>query len=237
MQTTDHPQNRLLGQLPAEAYESLAPRMQRIEVRAGEIIVEQGAELRHACFPSSAVFSLLLIMSDGSTAETSTIGAEGMLGVQLLAGVVESPQRVLAQVSGEAWQMPAAALRDCARQTPELRAVLVRYAVAFLQQVHQNAACNRLHSLEQRMARWLLATRDHVGRNEFAITQNVLADMLGVHRPTVSNTAAVFKQAGAISYRRGRMSILDHRALRDASCECYGVIKGIYDALLRRTTA
>lgn len=234
MDTNGYQENWLLSQLSPQAYAVLAERMEAVPVRIGEVIVEQGGTLRHGWFPKSAVFSLLTVMTDGASAETCTVGKEGMLGVQLLAGILVHPQRVVTQVPGESWRISAEHLASALREHIPLRELLIRYSMAFLQQANQNAACNRLHSVQQRMARWLLFTRDRVGRDEFAITQNFLADMLGVHRPTVSNTAAALQEAGMIAYRRGRLSVVDRAALRDASCECYGVTKILYDQLIHR---
>jgi CRP-like cAMP-binding protein len=234
MEINGHRENWLLAQLAPSAFEILAERMERISIRLGDVIVEQGGPLRHAWFPNSAVFSLLTVMTNGASAETCTVGKEGMLGVQLLAGIGVHPQRIVTQVAGETWRIPADRLAAVLREQIALRELLTRYSIAFLQQANQNAACNRLHNVQQRMARWLLFTRDRVGRDEFEITQNFLAEMLGVHRPTVSNTAAALQEAGMIAYRRGRLSLLDRAALRDTSCECYGVTKTVYDQLIRR---
>jgi CRP-like cAMP-binding protein len=234
MGTEKNSANCLLSQLCLREYESLATRMQRVCVQTGTIIVEQGGPLRHAWFPDTAVFSLLTVMTNGASAETCAVGKEGMVGVQLLAGLEIHPQRVVAQVEGDAWRIPAEALAGALCELPVFRDLLIRYSIAFLQQANQNAACNRLHSVQQRMARWLLFTRDRVGHDEFAVTQHFLAEMLGVHRPTVSNTAAALQQAGMISYRRGRLCVIDRAALRATSCECYGVTRMIYDRLIRR---
>jgi CRP-like cAMP-binding protein len=225
-------ENRLLAALPQGERERLLSRMERVSVGLKDLVYEVNGPVSHVHFPLTAMFSLLVVMTDEQAVEAATIGNEGMVGMSLFLGSDRSSHRAFAQVPGESWRMAAEDfLEEVARGGP-LHRVLQKYNLALMSLMAQSVACNRLHSVEERMARWLLMTHDRVAANPFALTQEFLAQILGVSRPTVTVTAGVLERAGLIAVGRGRITVLNRERLEAASCECYRVVRDEFDRLL-----
>lgn len=232
--------NRLLAALvaiaPADAA-WLEGHLEPVTLALGEVVAAAGEPFRHVYFPESAVRSVISRMADGAAVEVGTVGNEGMVGIAAFleaeAGVIET----LAQIPGSAQRASAAAFVAGAHARPDMRRLLNRYTASYLTQVAQTAACNRLHGIEARCARWLLMTHDRVSEAErFPLTQEFLAIMLGVRRSGVNVAAGALRDAGIIRYSRGAVRVLDRPGLEAAACECYGVVRGQYDRLLARTS-
>jgi CRP-like cAMP-binding protein len=227
------PKNRLLAGLRPAEYEKLRPDLEPVELSLRMVLHEVDRPVEHVYFAERGVLSMLNHAEDGRAIEVGTIGPEGFVGLPALYDAVSTPSTALVQVPGNGFRLAVAPFRRALRESPPFFALLMRYAQAFLNQVAQSAACNRLHSVEERCARWLLQTQDRVdGDAGFPLTQEFLAQMLGVRRPTVSIAAGMLQQAGIIEYMRGRIRILDRERLEAASCECYGVIRREYDRLV-----
>ena len=224
--------NRLLAGLPRAEAERLRTGVERVRPRMRQVIYEQGEAIDHAYFPQGGVFSLLARMADGGVIETLTVGNEGMIGLPAFMGATRSPTRAICQISGWAPRLPMPALVEAAPRDGVLFDRLTRYAQAQITSLSRSVACNRLHTAAQRYARWVLTTHDRVGADEFPITQEFLAQMLGVTRPTVSLVGQELQAAGLIHYEQGRLTVDDRRGLEQATCECYAVIRAAFDELL-----
>lgn len=224
--------NLLLNILSDDEYKQLAPCLEPVRLKTKERVGERGIRLGFIYFPCTAVLSVLALMSDGAAIEVGTIGREGFFGVEILAGGEQSTETTICQIEGDALRMPAADFREAIAGNTPLRRIAQRYLLVYLSLVSQSVACNRLHTIEARFARWVLMTHDRVDGDEFRLTQEFLAIMLGVQRPSVSLVAGAFQQAGLIRYNRGLMSILNRAGLEDASCECYAAVKEQFDSLL-----
>jgi CRP-like cAMP-binding protein len=224
--------NRLLSALSKEEYERLASGSERVRLTPGRVLFEAGEEVRHAYFPLSGMASLLSSTQDGRSVEVAVVGSEGMLGIPVVLSSGRSPYRVMAQLPTEALMIRAGALRSGFELGGRLRELVLRHALALLTQISQSAVCHRFHSIEQRLARWLLVTRDRAGADSFRLTQEFLSYMLGVPRTSVTATAVSFQRAGLIDYSRGRITLLDARGLEAASCECYRVVMREIEQLL-----
>ena len=224
--------NRLLAALPAEEYERLLPRMETVPMSFSQSIYEPGEPIADVYFPLSGVMCLLTLLADGRAVEVATIGNEGMVGLPVFLGADTAFARAIAQVPGQAMRMAAEEFRAAISHGGPFQALLHRYTQALLNLISQTAACNRVHSIEERCSRWLLMTHDRVESDRFLLTHEFLAQMLGVHRPRVSAVAKTLQHAGLIRYRRGNVTVLDRPGLEAASCECYGVIKAEFDRLL-----
>lgn len=212
---------------------SFQPETELVTLRAGEVVVERGIAFPHVHFPLDAVLSMLTVVQDGRAVEFATVGREGMSGSNETLTGAGTPMRVIAQVSGASLRVPAADLSELARTSFQARGLLLRYNQSLLVQAAQVAACNRLHPVEERCARWLLMTHDRVRRDEFLLTQEFLSQMLGVRRARVNVAAGILQRAGLIRYSRGRIRLTDREGLEAASCECYGVVRAEYDRLTR----
>jgi CRP-like cAMP-binding protein len=225
--------NRLLTALPPEAQARLLPHLERVALRLKDILYEPNEPIRHVYFPLNGVTSLLSLADDGQAVEVGTVGNEGLVGLAVFLGAERTPGRALSQVPGEALRMTTEAFT--AATTPEgpLRALLHRYTQALMVEMAQSAACNRLHPMAQRCARWLLMTHDRVEADQFLLTQEFLAQMLGERRAQVNAAAGRLRQAGLIRYTRGTITVLNRPGLEEAACQCYGIIKTEYDRLLR----
>ena len=227
------PGNRLLAALPAREFKRLQPHLERVALEFKQILFEVDVPIQHVFFPEDAVISILGVMPDGSAVEVATAGREGMVGLPVFLGSTSAFAQAFAQVPGHAWRMSAGALREHSQRSGgALRALLERYTQALFTQVSQGSACNRLHSLEERCARWLLMTRDRVGADAFPLTQQFLSQMLGVRRAGVSEVASTLQDEGLIRYSRGTLRILDPKGLEASACECYGIIRREFDRLL-----
>ena len=227
--------NRLLAALPDGLLEELMRHLEPVTLDARDPVANPGQPYEHVYFPEGCIVSVVNDMRDGSTVETGTIGNEGVAGLAALMDATTSESRMFVQVPGAALRAPATVVAGLVERERELRRLINRYAHAYLSQVAQGAACNRLHGIEQRCARWLLMTHDRVGRDEFPLKQQFLAEMLGVRRAGVSVAASTLQDAALIRYSRGTIQILDREGLEAASCECYGVIHRQFDRLLPRS--
>lgn len=222
--------NRLLDALPAEELERLRPHLETVSLGLKEVLAEPDEPIEHVYFPINGAFSMIATMEDGQGVEVGTIGNEGMLGLAVFLGRETMPLRAISQVPGEAVRMRSDVLREL-RPGDRLHELLRLYTEAMFVFAAQSSACNRLHSVEQRASRWLLHTQDRVGRDEYPLTQEFLAQMLGVRRASVSEVAGGLQRAGLISYGRGRIRVLDRPGLETRSCECYGIIRAEFDRL------
>jgi CRP-like cAMP-binding protein len=223
-------ENALLSALPAGERRRL--RLERVAANLREVIYEPDGPIPHVDFPLNCVDSLLVIMGDGLIVEAGTVGNEGMVGLPLFLGADRSPHRALIQVPGDALRMRAEDFREELRRDGALTDLLRRYNQGLMTQMAYSVACNRLHSVEERMCRWLLMTHDRVGADRYPLTQEFLAQMLGVRRPSVTVVAGVLQKAGLIAYARGWVVILDRAGLEATSCECYRVVRDEFDRLL-----
>ena len=219
------PQNRLLLALPSRDLKRLMPQLTHMSCRREQVLTDADSSLDHVYFPDSGVVSVVAVYSDGSIIEMATIGREGCTGVQAVFGAKTSSARFFVQIPGSAAQMSRAAFARAMRSMPSFRRLAFAYVQAFQEQVMVSAACNGAHSLTQRLARWLLMMRDRSDGDELPITQNLLAEMLGVQRPTITNTARELERAGLIERRRRQVAILDRPGLIETSCECYQLVR------------
>jgi CRP-like cAMP-binding protein len=232
-----HLENRLLAALNAEDYNRLRPHLQVVPLDRGQELLEPGEPIRHVYFPHRGVVSLVAAMADGTVAEMTTIGREGVVGFESMAGTDVPVGRAMVQVSGAASRLELVRLRRVTWRNDGLEGVLGRYRRALLQQVLQGVACNRVHELEERCCRLLLMTNDRAAGDTFDLTQEFLAMMLGVRRPTVTAVARSLKNANLIRYSRGVMTITDRRGLEKCACECYAIIRQTFKRLLPLTYA
>jgi CRP-like cAMP-binding protein len=223
--------NKLLAALPKRERDHLLPHLKPVVLEFEQVLYEPDKLIRHVYFPTSGLISLLLVLEDGSVAEVSRVGNEGMVGLPVFLGVQTSHTRACVQIPGQALRMKAPVFRREARQGGALRGLLLRYTQASLRHVSQLTACNNHHSIEQRLCRWLLITHDRVQAEQFEITQEFLSQTLGVHRQSVTLGASNLQRAGLIRYSRGKLTILDRRGLEAASCECYGAVRRVYESL------
>ncbi len=197
-----------------------------------QVLAEPGEELEHAYFPHSGAICLVAVMAESGAAETAAIGPEGVAGLEAIFGSHAVSSRILVQVSGVATRVPIRHMRNLLETSTSFRAVMFRYARARLAQLSQGVACNGLHAVEERCARWLLMAHDRAQRDTFDLTQDFLAEMLGVHRPSVTIVARTMQTAGLIRYSRGVVTVTNRKGLEQASCECYGIVKHAFDELL-----
>ena len=231
------PGNRLLALLPADELARLTPRLVRVPMTRKRILHKGGGPIHEVYFPNDGVCSMTTVMSDGRMVEVATIGNEGMVGLSAIFGRETANSESLVQVPGtDAWALSVEDFRSELEQGTGLAMVINRYLQAFLVMVLQSTACNSLHSAEERCARWLLMTRDRVGGNEFPMTQELLAVMLGVRRPTVTLILQKLSQRGFVSYTRGRLAIANGPELERVSCECYSSVRSEFDRLLAPLT-
>ncbi len=225
-------QNHLLQLLPDAERERLLFTMKRVTTEHGDVVFESNQPITHVDFPLYGVISIVVVMEEGGTAEVGTVGNEGMAGVPLLLGTERTPNKAFYQVPGETMRMSAAAFRKEIAARGPFESIMRLHAQGFLNQVSQSTACNRLHAVEQRLCRWILMSHDRVGGKTVRLTQDFLAQMLGVRRASVSVVAATLQKAGFIRYRRGIIDVLDRAGLEESSCECYAVVRKEYERLL-----
>jgi CRP-like cAMP-binding protein len=220
--------NLILNSLPKTELELLLPHLQHCPVLAHQVLVESEAKIQDVYFPVSCMISLVTLLDDGGTIESATIGNEGMSGLSIFYGLEVSSYRAVVQMEGEAYKVPATTFREILARAPLLGQAIGRYADALISILAQSGACNGLHSVEQRLARWILTVSDRVGGEEYAITQDFLSQMLGSFRPTVTLAAGILQRAGLISYHHGHLRILDRSGLEDVACECYAIVRALY---------
>jgi CRP-like cAMP-binding protein len=228
------PGNRLLDSLSPGEQADLAPHFEQVRLELKELLFEPGKRIDYVYFPLTAVASLLNLVEDTAGVEIATIGNEGLVGLSVSWGINTFNPReyVQCQVPGDALVMDAETFAAKVSEGRELTWLVHRYTQAFVTQIGQQVACNGLHSIEERCARWMLLTHDRVGSDEFPLTQEFLAQMLGVRRPSVTLVAGILQQAGFIRFRRGRITITDRRGLEGASCGCYAVLREVFDRLV-----
>jgi CRP-like cAMP-binding protein len=232
MPDRDRRTNRLLSLLSDDDYERLRPHLSHVVFDYKKSLYEASRPIDHVYFPIDGVASLVITTADGSSAEVGTIGSEGLVGLPVCLGDREAPSSVYVQVPGKALQIDARLFRGELARSPALNWIMLRYAHAFFNQVAQSAACAHLHRVEQRCCRWLLMTRDRMPSDEFLLTHEFLGMMLGVRRTTVTDVMGALQRAGLVRYRRGHVTILDHEALRQRTCECYDISRLEFDRLL-----
>jgi len=227
-------QNHLLASLPADTRERLFPHLELVPMPLGHVLYESGNRLRHVYFPTTCIVSLLYVMEDGASAEIAVVGNEGIIGIALFMGGETTPSRALVQSAGHAFRLKGPLLKDEFNRSGVLQQLLLRYTQALLTQMAQTAVCNRHHSVDQQLCRWLLLSLDRVSSNKLAMTQELIANMLGVRREGVTAAAGRLQSAGLIHYSRGRITVLDRPGLEARACECYAVVKKEFDRLLPR---
>ncbi|MHB9100069.1 MAG: Crp/Fnr family transcriptional regulator [Sulfuricella sp.] len=235
-------QNHLLAALPADEYERLYPHLELVQMPLGDVLYESGGELRYAYFPTTAIVSLLYVMEDGASAEIAGVGNEGIVGVALFMGGGTMPNRAMVQCAGYAYRLKSRLLKDAfnragGRRTGVMQNLLLRYTQALITQMSQTAVCNRHHSVEQQLCRWLLSSLDRSPSNELTMTQELIAGSLGVRREGITEAAGKLQNAGFVSYRRGHITVLDRSGLEKRACECYQTVKTEFDRLLPDETA
>lgn len=225
-------QNGLLAALPAADYERMLAHMKLVPLPIGKVLYESGSRLQHCYFPVSGVVSLLYTMQNGATAEVAVIGNEGCLGVAILLGGRSTPSQGVVQIAGAAYRIASATILDEFQRGGPLQLLLLRYVQALMTQMTQTAVCNRHHTVEQQLCRWLLLSLDRVPTDRVDMTQELISSMLGVRRSGVTQAARKLKEAGLIVYERGRIIIHDRAKLATHACECYAVVKKETDRLL-----
>jgi CRP-like cAMP-binding protein len=230
--TPDPRENRLLAVLKDPDYERIAPNLELVDLPLGHVLYESGGKLDWVFFPTDAIVSLLYVMEDGASAEIAVIGKEGIVGIALFLGGQTMPNRAVVQSAGRAYRMKGALLNQEFNRSGPLQHLLLRYTLALLTQMAQTAVCNRHHSVDQQLCRWLLLSLDRLPTNTLSMTQELIANMLGVRREGVTEAAGKLQKAGLIDYRRGLITVLDRPGLEKRVCECYTVVKTEFDRLL-----
>ncbi|GAB3253323.1 Crp/Fnr family transcriptional regulator [Chitinimonas naiadis] len=228
----DPKKNRLLAMLPPAEWERWRTQLEPVDLALGDVLYESGGKMSHVYFPTSAIVSLLYVMENGASAEIAVVGNEGIVGISLFMGGGSTPSRAVVQSAGKGFRLGAHALKDEFNRSGPTMHLLLRYTQALITQMAQTAVCNRHHSLDQQLCRWLLLSLDRLQGNELLMTQELIANMLGVRREGVTEAALKLQAVGLIRYSRGHISILDRRGLEKRSCECYAVVKKEYDRLL-----
>jgi CRP-like cAMP-binding protein len=224
--------NHLLAALPPPDQERVLARLEPVTLALGQVLYESGSRLQHVYFPTSSIVSLLYVMEDGHSAEIAIVGNEGMVGIALFMGGETTPSRGIVQSAGSACRLPARILKEEFNRSGPFQRLLLRYTQALITQMGQTAVCNRHHSVEQQLCRWLLMSLDRLEGNELVMTQELIANMLGVRREGVTESAGRLQKLGLIHYNRGRIRVLDRLALEAHACECYAVVKREFERLL-----
>jgi CRP-like cAMP-binding protein len=228
----DSGKNHLLAALPADVFGRLEPHLEPVSMPLGSPIYESGGRLQHVYFPTNSIVSLLYVLENGASAEIAVVGNEGVVGISLFMGGDTTPSRAVVQSAGEGYRLKAAILKSEFERGGQLMQLLLRYTQALITQMCQTAVCNRHHSVEQQLCRWLLLSLDRLASNELVMTQELIANMLGVRREGVTEAAGNLQRAGLIRYSRGRITVLDRPGLERSVCECYAVVKKEFDRLL-----
>ena len=230
-------QNQLLAALPGSDYERLLPYLEQVPLELGWALYESGTEQGYVYFPTSSIVSLLYVMEDGSSAEIAVVGNEGVVGIALFMGGETTPSRAVVQSAGYGYRLRASVLKTEFAQGADLQHLLLRYTQALITQMAQTAVCNRHHAVEQQLCRWLLLSLDRLPTNELTMTQELIANMLGVRREGVTEAAGKLQADGVIQYSRGKITVLDRPKLEARVCECYAVVKRESDRLLAPKSA
>ena len=233
----DPRRNRLLAALPDAEWQRWLPQLELVDMPLGQVLYEAGRTLSHVYFPTTAIVSLLYVMADGASAEIAVVGLEGVVGISLFMGGESTPSRAVVQSAGRGVRMPSQAIKAEFDRSAPVMHLLLRYTQALITQMAQTAVCNRHHSLDQQLCRWLLLSLDRLDSPDLVMTQELIANMLGVRREGVTEAALKLQGTGLIRYARGRISVLDRPGLEQRTCECYAVVKKEYDRLLPDRTA
>ena len=227
----DPKRNQLLAALPPAEWARWLPQLELVEMPLGGVLYEAGSEMSHVFFPVNSIVSLLYVMENGASAEIAVVGNEGLVGISLFMGGESTPSRAVVQSAGHGFKLKARTIKEEFNRAPVLH-LLLRYTQALITQMAQTAVCNRHHTLDQQLCRWLLLSLDRLRDNELVMTQELIANMLGVRREGVTEGALKLQKAGLIRYARGHITVLDREGLERRSCECYAVVKTEYDRLL-----
>ena len=233
----DPRQNHLLASLPSAEWERWRPQLEWADMPLGQVLYESGRTLSHVYVPTTAIVSLLYVMEDGASAEIAVVGNEGIVGISLFMGGESTPSRAVVQSAGQGFRLRAVTIKEEFNRAGPVMHLLLRYTQALITQMAQTAVCNRHHSLDQQLCRWLLLSLDRLAGTELVMTQELIANMLGVRREGVTEAALKLQRLGLIRYARGRISVLDRRGLEARTCECYEVVRREYDRLLPRQPA
>lgn len=226
-------QNHLLAALPKAEFERLSAHLEFVAMPLGDVLYEAGGRLPHVYFPTTSIVSLLYVMENGASAEMAVVGNEGILGIALFMGGETTPSRAVVQSAGHGYRLRAQFLKQEFSRGEAVTRLLLRYTQALITQMGQTAVCNRHHSVEQQLCRWLLLSLDRLSTNELVMTQELIANMLGVRREGVTQAAGKLQRIGVIRYSRGRITVLDRPRLEQEVCECYAVVKNEFDRLLK----
>jgi CRP-like cAMP-binding protein len=229
--------NQLLSALPLDERARWLPQLESVEMPLGQVIYEAGSRLSHVYFPTTAIVSLLYVLENGASAEIAVVGNEGIVGISLFMGGESTPSRGVVQSAGQGYRLKAQMMMQEFNRAGPVLHLLLRYTQALITQMAQTAVCNRHHSLDQQLCRWLLLSLDRLPSSDLVMTQELIANMLGVRREGVTEAAGHLHRAGLIRYHRGRISVLDRAGLEQRTCECYGVVKREYDRLLPSLSA
>ncbi|MFM0415983.1 Crp/Fnr family transcriptional regulator [Paraburkholderia aromaticivorans] len=224
--------NHLLAVLPTAEWARIAPHLVSVDMPLGQVVYESGDRLTHVYFPTTSIVSLLYVMEDGASAEIAIVGNEGLIGIALFMGGETTPSRAVVQSAGLAYRLDARLLKEEFRRAGPVQRLLLRYTQALITQMAQTAVCNRHHSIDQQLCRWLLLSLDRLPSNELKMAQELIANMLGVRRPGVTEAAMKLQDAELIRYSYGNIEVLDRAGLEKRVCECYGVVKREFDRLL-----
>jgi CRP-like cAMP-binding protein len=225
-------QNQLIAALPIEVYERILPYLEEISMPLGQVLYESGSQLKYAYFPTTAIISMHYVLENGASTEISGVGNEGVLGVALFMGGNTTSSLATVQTAGQGYRLKRQLMIDEFNQAGPMMHLMLRYTQALITQISQTAVCNRHHSIEQQLCRWLLLTLDRLPTQELTITQELIASMLGVRREGITEAAGNLQRAGLISYRRGHITVLNRLGLESRSCECYNVVKKEFHRLL-----
>jgi len=226
------PLNHLLNALPLSDFERIKPKLENVTLNMGDVLYESGDQMRHAYFPTTAIISLLYVLEDGSSVEIAVVGNEGMLGIALFMGGHTTPSRAIVRCKGQALRLKADNLLEEFQLGGQTQSLLLRYTQALITQMTQTGVCNRHHSVEQQLCRWLLLSLDRLPGNSLDMTQDLIASMLGVRREGVTEAAGRLQRDGLIQYSRGHIEVLDRPRLEQNVCECYKVVKTEFERLL-----
>jgi CRP-like cAMP-binding protein len=225
-------QNQLLATLPADIFVRIAPHLELVMMPLGQVLYDSDIQMHYAYFPTSAIVSLHYVMESGASAEIAGVGIEGMVGISLILGGNTTPGMATVQTSGYGYRLKKRLLIEEFNRTGPMLRLMLRYTQALMTQMSQTAVCNRYHSIEQQMCRWLLLTNDRLPANELTMTHELIAIMLGVRRESITESAGNLQLSGLISYRRGHITVIDHKGLESRACECYHVVKSEFKRLL-----
>jgi len=225
-------QNQLLAALPTVEFKRIAPHLELVAMPLGDVLYESGGQIQHVYFPTTAIVSLQYVMENGASSEIAGVGSEGVLGISLFLGGNTTPSLAIVQTAGHGYRLKTRLLMEEFNRGEVMQHLLLRYTQALITQISQMAVCNRHHSVEQQLCRWLLLTLDRLPSNDLTMTQEMIANMLGVRREGITVAAGHLQQAGCIRYSRGHITVLDRSGLESRACECYAVVKNEYDRLL-----